>query len=125
MRPLSITAFERLYLVAILIEVVRIGAEWPLLMQSSGLMLWGRVLAAGVSLLFLLLASRRGHLWAALVLGGVFLFGLPMALGIFTGDQASLTLAVTAAQLLLQGVALVLVLRPESRAWFARRAAAG
>lgn len=120
MRPSSITAFERLYLVAILIEVARIGAQWPLLLQSSGLALWGRILAVGVSLLFLALASRRRG-WAALVLGGLFLFGLPMAAGIFSPGYDPLTAAVTIAQLALQAIALALLLRPDSRDWFASR----
>lgn len=122
MRPTSIMAFERLYLVAILIEAARIGAQWPLLMQSSGVALWGRIFAVGVSMLFLLLASRGGRRWAAVVLGGMFLFGLPMVAGIFNPGYDPLTAAVIIAQLALQAVALALLLRPESRAWLSSKA---
>ncbi len=124
MRPKSILAFERLYLLAILIELARVGAQWPQLMQPSGAVLLGRILGAGVSLLLLLLASRRGRAWAALLLGGLFLFGLPMAAGLFGAGNEPLTAAVTGGQLALQGVALALLLRLESREWFASRNAA-
>ncbi|MDO9487313.1 MAG: hypothetical protein Q7J32_02990 [Sphingomonadaceae bacterium] len=111
--------FEGLYLVAIAIEAARIVTQWPQLVQASGLALWAPIVAVAVSLLFLLLASRGRRGWAALVLGGLFLFGLPMAAGVFAPGYDPLTAAVTIAQLALQAIALALLLRPESRDWFA------
>lgn len=118
MRPKSIIAFERLYLLAILIEVARIAQQWPLLTQLSGADLWGRILAVGLSLLFLLLASRRHRWWAALVLAGLFVFGLPMVGYVFSPGYDPLTAGIILLQIALQAVALILMLTPDSRAWF-------
>ena len=118
MRPKSIIAFERLYLLAIFIELVRIGMQWPLLVKSSGVDLWGRVLAVGLSLLFLLLASRRRHWWAALVLAGFFVFGLPMAGYVFKPGTAASTAATIILQLALQAAAIVMMITAASREWF-------
>lgn len=118
MRPKSIILFERLYLLAIAIEVVRIAIQWPQIVQSSSADLSGRILAVGLSLLFLLLASRRNRWWAALILAGLFVIGLPMASYVFSPGYDPLTAAIIAIQIALQAAALMLILKPDSRAWF-------
>ena len=119
MRPKSIVLFERLYLAAIAIEVVRFAIEWPLLLRASASDQWVRVAAIGVSLLLVLLTSRRRRRMAGLVLAGLFVIGLPMVAELFRPGVAPTIAVAVAAQLLLQAVALVLLFRPESRAWFA------
>lgn len=122
-RPKSIIWFERLYLLAIAIEIVRIAIDAPLLMQALGVDLWVRIGGVGLSLLLLLLASRRGKRSTGLLLGALFVIGLPMVTQAFAPGMSPVNVAAIIAQLLLQTVALAMMLAPSSRAWFATPAA--
>lgn len=118
MRPRSIILFERLYLAAIAIEVVRVAADWSLLLQSSASDRWVRLIAIAVSLSLVLLAARRRRRVAGWILAALFVIGLPIAAELFGPGVAPGTVAAGVAQLLLQAAALVLVFKPDSRAWF-------
>ena len=122
MRPKSIMLFERLYLAAIAIEVVRFAIEWPRLLHAAASDQWVRVASIAVSLLLVLLTSRRRRRVAGLVLAALFVIGLPMVAAIFqpgTDPASSVSIGL---QVLLQAAALLLLFRPDSRAWFAGRA---
>ena len=118
-QPRSIMLFERLYLLAIAIELVRIAQQWPLLVQSSGSDFWGRIVAVALSLLLLLFASRRRKRGAGLMLAALFVIGLPMISYVLDPGMDPLNVGITVVQLALQGVALGLMFTPSSRSWFA------
>lgn len=121
MRPKSIVSFERLYLLAIAIEVVRFALEWPRLLHATASDQWVRVASIVVSLLLVLLASRRRRRIAGLVLAALFVIGLPMIAAIFQPGTDLLSSVSIGLQVLLQAAALALLFRPDSRAWFAGR----
>lgn len=123
MRPRSIALFERLYLLAIAIEIARAAGDWPQLMLTSSPDRWVRIASILVSLLLVLLASRRRHRWAGLVLGALFVIGLPMVATVLQPGLPFETSAVVLAQVLLQAIALGFLVAPASRAWFAGSAA--
>ena len=119
MRPRSIVLFERLYLLAIAIEIARAAGDWPLLMQTSSPDIWVRLASILASLLLVLLASRRRHRWAGLVLGALFVIGLPMVTMVLQPSTPFETSAVIVVQIVLQAAALAFLIAPTSRAWFA------
>ena len=121
MRPRSIILFERLYLLAIAIEVGRVAIEWPLLLQASASDHWVRVASIGLSLLLVLLTSRRRKRIAGIVLAALFVIGLPMISTVFQPGMAMSSAAIIMVQIALQAVALALMFTPASRAWFAGR----
>ena len=124
MRPRSIVRFERLYLLAIAIEIARAAGDWPQLMQTSSPDAWVRLASILVSLLLVLLASRWRRRWAGLALGALFVIGLPMVTTVLQPRTPLETSAVIAAQILLQAVALAFLIAPASRAWLASGPAA-
>ena len=117
MRPRSIVRFERLYLLAIAIEIGRAAGDWPLLTQTSDR--WVRLGSIVVSLVLVLLATRRRRRWAGLVLGALFIIGLTMVTPVLQPGTPFETSVVIVAQILLQAVALAFLIAPASRAWFA------
>lgn len=119
MRPRSILLFERLYLLAIAIEIARAAGDWPQLMQASSPDGWVRLASILVSLTLVLLASRRRRRWAGLALGALFVVGLPMVTMVLQPGTPFETSAVIVAQVVLQAVALAYLIAPASRAWFA------
>lgn len=118
MRPRLIILFERLFLSAILIEVVRLLLVWPELAQASDAAVAGRIAAVLISLLLLFLTSRRASRIAGLILAAMFAIGLPIVAELRWEGLSTLTLVL---QILLQTVALALLFTPESRNWFAAR----
>ena len=124
MRPRPIVLFERVYLLAIAIEIARVAGDWPQLMQTSSPDAWVRLASILVSLLLVLLAARRRHRWAGLVLGALFLIGLPMVATVLQPGTPFETSAVIVAQVFLQAVALAFLIAPASRGWFAATLAA-
>lgn len=120
MRPKSIAMFEAFYLLAILIEVARIAWQWAPLSPTER---WSWVAQAAVSLLLVLLAARRRARSAAIVLAALFVVGLPYAGQAVISGGVTVSTVVTAVQVALQVVALLLLVRPESRAWFAVKTA--
>ena len=121
MRPNSIMLFERLYLLAIAIEVGRLAIEWPLLLQSSASDRWVRAAAIGLSLLLLLLTSRRRKRMAGVVLAALFVIGLPMLATVFRPGVEPSSTVVVVIQMALQAVALALLFTPASRSWLVPR----
>lgn len=119
MRPRSIILFERLYLAAIAIEVGRVAIEWPLLLQASASDRWVRVASIGLSVVLVLLTSRRRRRVAGLILAALFVIGLPMVASVFQPGVDAATLIAVAVQLVLQAVAIALLFRPPSLRWFA------
>lgn len=119
MRPRSIMLFERLYLLAIAIDIARVAGDLPLLMRASSSDGWIRVVSVLASLLLVLLASRRRHRWAGLILGALFVIGLPMVATVLQPGTPFEASAVIVAQVVLQAAALAFLIAPASRAWFA------
>lgn len=117
-RPRTITGFERLYLLAIAIEAARAAIDWPVLAQAPAGDRWVRLASILVSLLLVLLATRGRRRWAALVLGGLFMIGLPMVVSALQPPVPLETSAIIALQVALQALALILAAAPASRAWF-------
>jgi uncharacterized membrane protein len=116
-RPRSIELFEQLYLLAVVIDIARATIDWPLLMQASAPDRGVRLASIIVSLVLVLLVSRRRHRWAAVLLGALFMIGLPMVGRVLQTNvpiEASLIIVV---QMLLQAVAVVCLVVPASRAW--------
>jgi len=118
MRPKTIVMFEQFYLLAILIEVVRIALQWQLLTQSSSPDVWLRIAAVAISLLLVVLASRRRKRVAGLLLAALFVIGLPVVTSLFQPGVDTATAAFIVIQLLLQRVAIAMFLAPASRAWY-------
>ena len=123
-RPRSILMFERLYLLAIVMEftdiMLDLSSAPPLVSQ-----LWVRIAAVLVSLLLVLLASRRRQRIAGLILAALFVVGLPMvATALQPGEPLEASVLVLV-QIALQAVALLFLFKPASREWLARARSAG
>lgn len=119
MRPASIVWFERLFLVTLAIGAVNATLQLEALTAVASLAVVAliQLVTFGVTLLLVLLISRRRSKIAAIILAAAFLVGLPTAIGLLQSNAAPQVLAATIVQLVLQIVALGLLLRPESRAW--------
>lgn len=117
-RPRSIASFERLYLLAIAMEVADILLDWPSL-QSSASQLAVRIASVLASLLLVLLASRRRRRVAGLVLAALFVIGLPMVANALQPGIPLEASALILVQIMLQAIALVCLFAPASRTWFA------
>lgn len=125
MRPKTIVLFERFYLLAILIEMVRIAAQGRLLAQSSLADMSIRIAAVGISLLLVLLTSRRRKWIAGVLLAALFMIGLPVVSTLFQPGVDVPAAAFIFLQIILQIAAIALLVAPASRAWFADRTPAG
>lgn len=124
MRPKTIMWFEQLYLLAILIEMVRIALQWQLLTQSSSGDIWVRVAAVAISVLLVVLASRRRKRIAGLLLAALFVIGLPIVATLFQPGVDMATSTFIVIQVVLQAVAIAMFFAPASRAWYAAGVAA-
>lgn len=116
-RPQSIVVFERLYLLAIVMEVADILLNVAA-MPSSQLRL--RMAAVVISALLVLLTSRRRQRTAGFILSALFVIGFPMVAGALQPSvplEASLLILI---QVALQAAALIFLFRPTSREWFAQ-----
>lgn len=132
MRPDSIILFERLYLGALALGLVNLFVSWDrsiaLMTSDPGAAALGDpatfilvvfVISFGVSLtLWYFAARRRSRVakWILTVLFVLGLFSLPgsIAQGVFSGIGGLFA----AAAWLLQAVALFMLFRPDSNAWF-------
>lgn len=120
MRPKAVVTFERLYLLTLAIGAVHTARLWPALTANTapGTLLVIQLVTFGLTVLLVLLTSRRRSRIAAIILLATFLIGLPVALGqlgALVRDGISAVILVL--QLLLQTVALIMLVTPSSRAW--------
>lgn len=123
MRPKSVTLGEQLYAASIVVTVVLAVMGWQEAAAVGGAALAAtvNVVVVGLSILLLLLTTRRASrvaLWLLVALTVVnvvgYLFqvsGGVVAAGVFG--------VLTTLQTLLGVVAIVLLFRPNARAWFA------
>lgn len=118
--PRSIVNFERLYLLTLVIGAVHAALQWPTLtaMSSPGLVLSVQLITFCITLLLVLLVSRRRSKIARIVLVAAFLIGLPTVADFFRSGIFGAGIWVLVAQLALQVVALALLFAPDSRRWF-------
>ncbi|MFC3712446.1 hypothetical protein ACFOMD_07690 [Sphingoaurantiacus capsulatus] len=120
MRPKTIMLFEQLYLLAILVEVVRIALQWQLA-ASAPADVWIRIAAVVISLALVLLASRARKRIAGIVLAALFVIGLPTVATVFQAGLDTASKAFIVVQVVLQAAAILLFFAPASRAWYAGR----
>lgn len=120
-RPTSIVRFERLYLVTLLLGAVHTVVRWPALVAASspGVALVTQLVTFGLTLILVLLVARRRSRIARIILVAAFLIGLPIAVEVLATGVFGLGSWVVVAQIILQALALLLLFRPESRAWLA------
>ncbi len=120
MRPGSIVNFERLYLLTLLIGAINVVIQWPVLVATTPVPTLLAIQAAtfGITLLLVMLVSRRRNKLARLLLVAAFLIGLSQVTALFQAAQLDLASVIIAVQLLLQVAALALLFAPASRAWF-------
>lgn len=123
MRPKSVVLAEYLYLASIVLLVATTALTWNAAVAQGGAMLAGGVTAFGVglSLLLLILTTRRASRVALWMLVALTVFGaIGVLLQVSTGVLASGLVGVfTIAQLVLTIIPIVLLFRPRARAWFA------
>lgn len=123
--PSNVVWFERLMIGAVLLGLV------------GALLLWLRVPAGsvtdivvavivivvnfGLALLLIWLVARRRKGWVRYIIAALFLLGLLPAIGSLPDELRAQPIegALTALQLVLQAVALVLVFTGNAAAWFA------
>ncbi len=123
MRPKSVVLAERLYLASIAILVLISVLTWDAAVAQGGVILAGGVTAFGIglSLLLLILTTRKGSriaLW--LLIGLTALGALGVAVQVSNGILATgLNGVLTIVQLVLTLIPIVLLFRPRARAWFA------
>ena len=127
MRAKAVKQAEALYGASIAIMVVMAAVTWPDTVASVGptLALVMNAAVVGLTLLFLLLATRRrsrAGLWLLVVLTAIGVAGFlwQVASGVMS---TGLLGVLTTVQTVLAVVAVVLLFRPTARAWFAHERA--
>lgn len=118
MRPSVILNFERLYLLAVAIELGRIILDREVLLANPAV-LTTRLIVVIATVALVLLTSRRRSKIARVVLTGAFLVGLPVIADALKPSTDSTATALTLAQLGLQAAAFLLLFSQEGRRWFA------
>ncbi len=125
MRPGSIVAFERLYLLALVVAAVAAVANWDRSLSFAGSVGFGpglviitQLIGLGLMALLIFLISRRRSVVAKWLLTILFLVGL-----IFVGRDLPALLrggysgVLPTLQILLQGSAIALLFTRASRSW--------
>lgn len=129
MRPRSIIAFERLYLISLLIAAVAAAANWDRSLSFArsfgfgpALVIFVQVIGLGLMAALIYLIARRRSVIAKWLLVLLFLVGLVILLRdlpeLMRGGLSGL---VPAVQVLLQGSAVALLFTAASRAWLAAK----
>ncbi len=122
-RPPEIARAVVLLWTSLLLGVVRLVFDWRDLTADGaapvGLMVTIAILTIAVLAGFVHLIAR-GRNWARIVFTGLYLLGLVVSLPDVWSELGTAPIAalVGALQLVLQGVALVLLFRPAAAAWF-------
>jgi len=123
-RPRSVIQAERLYLGTAVLVVATTAMTWGTLSAAygAGLSAGSAAFTVGLLVLLTVLATRRGSgvaMWLLVIATALALASLAWQLS--SGQVATGLLGVlNAAQPILMLVGAVLLLRPASRAWFAR-----
>ena len=123
MRPKTIVAFERIYLLTLLIGVFQaiIGWRQAIALASPGFVVTIQAVAFGLILALVLWVSRGRSKVAKWIMVGLFVLGLP---GTFVSFRSGMTLGwpiLTLSQTIMQVVALGLLFTPSARAWLSRK----
>jgi hypothetical protein len=119
MRPNAIVNFERFYILALLIGVAVMLTGWNEMAAATGPVLLAVVLAisVGLTLLLVLLISRRRSTAAKWILIVLFAIGLALSLpGALAGGIDAWAVAAIV-QVALQAYALYLLFTPPAVAW--------
>ena len=134
-RPASIVTFERCYLGAWIIGLINTALNWnnaveqmnanPSVAQlgssfASIMMIGGIAIGAVITLVLWYFVAKRGSTVAKWIVTVFFAFGLLSFLyGLLLGRVAfGVTIAVTILTLVLQGIAVAMLFRPDTKAWF-------
>lgn len=140
MRPQSIVTFERCYLGAWLIGLVNAALNWNTMMASldanpgvaalgpsltTGIAIGTIVISAVITLLLWYYVARQGAVVAKWIVVVFFAIGLLSYLrGVLAGTMAlGLTAVIGLVVVVLQGVAVWMLFRPDAKLWFERNAA--
>ena len=129
-RPQSIMLFDKVFLAAIAASLLGIVLFYDANLRAlqaeaaiaeagfgSGLLLGITAVSLGIMLLLWYFISRRASSLAKWLLVGLTIIGLPSSIsGLMTAS--GLQLVLTAAVLVLQILAIVLLFRADARAWF-------
>lgn len=129
-RPQSIIWFERLYLAAVALGLISAAMNWRVMQEqiaanpaSSILPSWlmPAIVALGVGLNLLLwyfIARRRSVVaqWIVTILFVIGLFGL---VSLFNGGVPSAMLPFSILNFVLNGAAVFMLFRPDTKRWFA------
>lgn len=118
-RPRTIVLFERLYLLTLFIGAVHTAVQWTTLVAraSPAVVLLTQFFTFGLTLLLVLLVSRRQSGIARIVLMAAFAIGLPVVGSLFAEGTYGAGIWIIIVQVMLQIVALGLLFAPPSRAW--------
>ena len=131
MRPRSIVAFERLYLISLLIAAVAAAANWDRSLSFArgfgfgpAFVIVTQAIGLGLVAALIYLIARRRSAVAKWLLVLLFLVGLVVLLrdlpGLIRGGLSGL---VPVVQILLQGGAIAMLFTAASRAWLADKQA--
>ena len=138
LRPTSITNFERCYLGSIALGFIILALTWnsqlallarnPATAQLSGgaiygSLLTGLVIGAVVAILLWYFAARRASVVAKWIIVVFFAFGVLSLLNSLSKGMVPPGLGgvLTIANIVLQGVAVWMLFKPDAKAWFADR----
>lgn len=129
-RPQSIILFDKVFLAAIGVSLLGIVLFFDANLRAleadpaiaemgvgGGLLITITALSLGIMLLLWYFISRRASSLAKWLLVGLTIIGLPSSFSGLT-NTGGLQLLLTAAVLVLQILAIVLLFRADSRAWF-------
>lgn len=122
MRPKSVVLAEYLYLASIVLMIAIAALTWDAAVAQNGvgLILGINAFGVGLSLMLLILTTRRASrvaLWFLVALTAIGAWGV--ALQVSGGVLAvGIVGVLTIAQLILTIVPIVLLFRPRARAWF-------
>jgi hypothetical protein len=138
-RPASIVTFERCYLGALVVGLVNTMLNWSTAMDamnadpsvaqlgsgfSTTMLIGGTIISILISLTLWYFVARRGATVAKWIVVVLYTLGLLTFLWqmLHGGTAIGLTVAITVLQLVLQTIAVVMLFRPDAKAWFGETA---
>jgi hypothetical protein len=124
MRPTAIVAFERLFVLSLLVGVVQciVGWEQAVAVVGSALaVLLIEIIIAGLTLLLIWLTSRRRKKIAKWILIIMFAIGLPQFVELLAENPASPFVILSFIQVILEIAALALLFTAAARIWLGGR----
>jgi len=119
--PSNVARFEQLFYASLIVGVFIFASDFDRLERLGPVSSMIGTVGFVIGLLVLLtwLIARRRQNWARWVLVVLFVGGLPLSI-INMSEQHTLTASLSALQIVLQLVALVLLFNGNARTWFAR-----